>query len=98
MARDFIKIDRSAMNTTATQAQLLLSYVSLLRQAYDAGVKCKGIMTHTNDGVVFTDIETLFGLPAGTGQIVFNLVNGSIGSMQGTFQVADAQTITEKIG
>lgn len=98
MARDFIKIDRTAMNTTATQAQSLLTYVSLLRQAFDVGTRIKAIMTHANDGTVFTDIETMFGLPAGQGQTVFNLVNGSIGSMQGTFQVPDAQTITEKVG
>lgn len=56
------------------------------------------IMGHNNDGTVFTDIDTLFGLPAGKGQTVFNLVNGSIGSMQGNFQVADAKTITEQVG
>lgn len=96
MARDFIKVDPSI--TTATQARLLLDYKDSLRRAFELGLKCKAIMTHNNDGVVFTDIEALFGLPAGKGQTVFNLVNGSIGSMQGTFQVADAQTLTESLG
>lgn len=93
MARDFIKID-----PTAAQGNLLKTYVSTLRQAYEIGGRVKAIMTHNNDAVVFTDIETLFGLPAGKGQTVFNLVNGSIGSMEGTFQVADAKTITEQVG
>lgn len=93
MARDFIKVD-----PTALQANLLKNYVNVLRQAYEIGGRVKSIMTHNNDGTVFTDIETLFGLPAGKGQTVFNLVNGSIGSMEGTFQVADAKTITEQVG
>ena len=96
MARDFIKIDISQSATN--QSQLLKTYVLLLRQAYDTGSRVKAIMTHNNDGTVFTDIETVFGLPSGKGQTVFNLVNGSIGSMEGTFQVPDAKTITEQVG
>lgn len=96
MARDFIKIDTT--QSAATQSRLLLSYVQTLRSAYEQGTRVKAIMTHSNDGTVFTDIETLFGLPAGKGQTVFNFVNGSIGSMEGTFQVADAKNITESLG
>lgn len=93
MARDFIKID-----PTASQANLLKNYVNVLRQAYEIGGRVRAIMTHNNDGTVFTDIELLFGLPPGKGQTVFNFVNGSIGSMEGTFQVPDAKTITEQVG
>lgn len=96
MARDFIKIDPT--QSAATQAGTLLNYKNTLREAYELGLKCKAIMTHNNDGTVFTDIETLFGLPTGKGQTVFNLVNGSVGSMEGTFQVADAKTLTESLG
>lgn len=97
MARDFIKIDRSNF-AVATQAQVLLSYISVLRSAYDLGRKCKDIMIRNNDGTNFTDIEALFGLPAGKGQIVFDLVNGSIGSMEGSFQVDDAKEIIDRVG
>jgi hypothetical protein len=55
-------------------------------------------MTHSNDGTDFTDIETLFGVEAGSGQVVFDLVNGSTGAMIGQFQNADCKTITEKVG
>jgi hypothetical protein len=96
MARDFIKVSRT--DTNATQAGLLLSYVSALRSAYELGVKCKGVMDHNNDGTVWTDIEALFGLPAGKGQTVYNLINGSVGSMTGVFQVPDAKNLTETVG
>ena len=96
MARDFIKIDASMAG--ATHAGLLRAYVQQLRQAYEQGQRVRAIMNQNHDGTVFTDIEALFGLPAGKGQTVFDLVNGSIGSMEGTFQVADAKTLTEKVG
>lgn len=95
MARDFIKIDIT--QSAATQAGLLKNYVTQLRNSYELGKRCIAIMGHNNDGTVFSDIETLFGLPAGKGQTVFNLVNGSVGSMEGTFQVADAKNITEQV-
>jgi hypothetical protein len=96
MARDYIKIDLST--TTASQASLLKSYVTQLRSAYEIGMRVRDIMGHNHDGAVFTDLEMLFGLPAGKGQEVFDLVNGSIGSMEGTFKVDDAKEITERVG
>lgn len=97
MAIDFIKIDTSSPNT-APLAPLLKSYASSMRTTYNIGKQLIGQMTHQNDGTTFTLIETLCGLPTGKGQTVFNLVNGSIGSMEGTFQVTDAKTITEQLG
>jgi hypothetical protein len=96
MARDFIKIDMTT--STATQASQLKSYVTQLRAAYEAGQRVKSVMEHNNDGTVFTDVEILFGLPAGKGQEVFDLVNGSVGSMEGKFMVDDAKEITERVG
>lgn len=96
MARDFIKIDSTI--TTATQAAELKSLVLALRDAYQRGKKILAVMGHNNDGTVFTDIESLYGLPTGKGQTVFNLINGAVGSMEGTFQVADAKNLTETLG
>jgi hypothetical protein len=97
MARDFIKIDRSNPNV-AIGAQQLKIYVQQLRNAYDSGRQVLAIMTHMNDGTSFADVETYFGLEAGKGQQVFDLINGSVGSMEGKFQVSDAVTITEQVG
>lgn len=96
MARDFIKIDVNA--TGAIHAVKLKNFVGTLRAAQDQGLLVKDIMGHANDGTVFTDIETLFGLPAGKGQTVFDLINGALGSMTATFQTSDATTITSKVG
>lgn len=79
-------------------ASLLVEYAQTLRRAYELGIKTKAVMDHNNDGSDWTDIEALFGLPVGKGQIVYDLVNGSIGSMTGDFQAADAKNLTEVLG
>ena len=98
MARDFIKIDTAMAG--ATHAGLLRAYVQQLRTAYETGTRVKAIMLHNKTDVPlnFADVEALFGLPPGAGQIVFDLVNGSVGSMEGAFQTDDAKDITEKVG
>jgi hypothetical protein len=96
MARDFIKIDIHAI--TATHAPELIRLKNVLREAYSQGKKVQGVMNHNHDGTTFTDIEVLFGLPTGTGQTVFDLVNGAVGSMEGLFQVSDAKNLTERVG
>jgi hypothetical protein len=93
MARDYIKI-----TPTAPQAMLLRNFIAAQRQAYNLGVQVREMMGHNNDGADFSDIETLFGLPAGKGQTVFDLVNGAVGSMVGDFQSDDAKQITEQLG
>lgn len=93
MAIDFIPI-----NLSAAQAQALKGYILTLRQAQELGQRVLDMMTNMEDGTTFTQIESSFGLPAGSGQTVFNLVNGSIGSMKGTFQTTDALTITQQVG
>lgn len=96
MAKDYIKIDTTTNG--ALQAPLLKQYIAVLRQAYELGNRVKAIMTHNNDGSDFTPIEGLFGLPVNKGQTVFDLVNGSVGSMEGSFQVDDVKQLTEQVG
>ena len=96
MARDFIKIDSTT--TTAIFASELKSCINSLRDTIDRLDKVKGIMDHNQDGTVFTDIETLFGLPAGKGTTVYDYINGSRGVLSGTFQNADAMTLIERVG
>ncbi len=96
MARDFIKINTLAAG--ATQAQSLKQFITALRTAYNMGAQIRAMMGHNHDNAIFTDIETLYGLPSGTGQTVYDLVNGSVGSMVGDFQSDDARQITEQVG
>ena len=96
MARDFIKVDTAT--STATHSRELLRYKDLLRQAYDQGKKVLGIMSHNQDGANFADIEALFGLPPTKGQTVFDMVNGSVGSMEGVFMIDDVKKLIERVG
>lgn len=96
MARTFIKVDTS--QSSATHAGLLRAFVQQQRAAYEIGAKVRAIMSNNNDGTIFTDIEALFGLPAGKGQAVFDLVNGTVGAMEGTFTNNNGKSIGELIG
>lgn len=96
MARDFIRVNRTT--TLGTHANDLLRLVTSVRNAYEQGIRIRDIMNHNHDGSDFSDIEALFGLPVGKGQTVYDLVNGTIGSMTGQFQVADAKNLTETVG
>lgn len=95
MAIDFVKVN----NVQATQphAGMLVSFVTVLRHALDQGTKLKSIMDHMTDGVSYAKIEELFGLQAGEGEVVYNLVAGSVDSMTGS-KSQDAKNLTERVG
>ena len=90
MARDYIRIDTST--TTATQAGALKSMVSDLRRAIEAVDNAVGIMSHNNDGANYTDVETLFGLPAGSGQLVTTTLTGV------QTNLATARIVVQRLG
>ena len=96
MARTFIKIDTAMAG--ATHAGLLRAFVQQERAAYELGARIRAIMSNNNDGAVWTDLEGLFGLEAGDGQAVFDLINGTVGAMEGTFQNSNGKSLGEVIG
>ena len=71
---DFIRIDQTV--TTSTNAGDLVNMIKTLRKIIEQVEQVKGIMDHQTNGTVFTTLETMFGLPAGGGTIVYNLVVG----------------------
>ncbi len=87
-------VDSVAVNRTqsaATEADELLAYRSLLQQAHETGKRIQAKMNHKfNDSnpqaIVWTELESRYGLTEGTGQTVFDMVNGSVGSIEGTMQ------------
>lgn len=96
MASNTIKVDVS-QTATATQAISLKDYARQMRVVYDLGVKIRETMNYSKDGTVFTEIEMLYGLKAGDGQKVYDLINGSVGAMEGTFQNDDCKQISSCI-
>jgi hypothetical protein len=93
---DYIKIDTTI--STAVEAGTLKSAIRQLETAKQALTSVLNKMGHNSDGTVFTSLETLYGLPAGKGQTVFDLVNGTIGAMNGTFQNNNSTTLIERVG
>jgi hypothetical protein len=96
MAVDFIPI--TVGSSAQTQAQQLKNLTIQFTQVYAQTLALRDTMTHLNDGVDFSKLETQFGVPAGTGQEVFDLLNGAAHAMEGTMQNNNIKTITEKLG
>jgi hypothetical protein len=99
--RDWIKIDDKAAG--ANEAAELKQLVRDMRSVYERLGRVKAKMDHNFDdsnpaNILWGDLETLWGLPAGKGDEVYNFVNGSLGSTQGTFQVADFKNMTDRVG
>jgi hypothetical protein len=85
---DYIKIDTTT--TTGIHAGKLKQGIRQLRDAVDTLVFLRKLMEHMTDESDFTMIETLFGLEAGKGSIVYGLVNGAVGNAQ--------KNLTEQVG
>lgn len=98
MANDFIRADPTQTPQAQPYAGLLLGLVTALRNTIDQLDRVKAVMDHSNDGVSFTAIETLFGLPSGKGQTVYDLVNGTRGALGGTMQNSNALALIDRVG
>lgn len=96
MAKVFIKIDRTT--TTAVYANELLSLVTQLRATINQLAKVKGIMDNNWATTDFADLETLFGVPTGSGQAVYALVRDSQKAITGLATDASALTLIDKVG
>jgi hypothetical protein len=94
-------IDFISVTTTDANAKFAADLISLVRQVrgvFDQSDKVLDIMNHSHNGVLFTQIETLFGLPPGQGQTVFDLVNGLRLALTGSGQNSNAVSLIERVG
>jgi len=96
MAKVFIRVDRTT--TTAVYAGELLSLTTLLRNAINQVAKVKGIMDNNWAASDYADLETLFGVPVGSGASVYALVRDSQKALLGTAQDASATVLIDKVG
>lgn len=96
MPRNYIFVDTALTN--ARRAQELKTYSQRLREAYELGVRIRDTMEQMNDGTNFTDIETHFGLPAGTGNTVLTMIKNTVDSLEGDIQSNDGKQFTQRVG
>jgi hypothetical protein len=71
-------------------AELLLGAINQIQKTFN-------IASHLNNGVDFIALESAFGLQAGQGQIVFDLLNGTLGALNGTMQNSNAIALTSRV-
>ncbi len=93
MAVDYLK-----GNANATFGGKLINARASLNTTMNLLAEIKATMVHNNNGSDWTTIESLFGLPSGKGQTVYDLVNGMVGSWNGTFQNNNTATVRDLIG
>jgi hypothetical protein len=96
VAGTFIKVDAGL--STQKFAADLMQFIQTVRTTMQQGDAIKARMDYMHDGTDFSDLETQFGLPIGTGQIIYDLCNGTIGSMRGAFQTANAVELIARVG
>lgn len=96
MAIDFVVVDDST--STAKFASDLMRLTRSLRDVIDRLEFVKAVMEHSNNGTVFTQIETLFGLPVGQGQTVYDLINGTYLAISGAAQNSNALSLINRVG
>lgn len=99
--RDFIKVDKT--QSAATKAGDLIAFKDAVARVLMLGPPLLDIMNHNFDdsnpqAIVWTDLESIFGLPANKGQIVFDITNGIMGALTGTMQNDQAKNIAARVG
>jgi len=96
MAADFIKITRGG--TGEKFGADLANAKNVARALIDQLEMLKGIAEHNIANADYTAMETIFGLSAGNGTVVYNLLAGTLGALKGTVQSSDALTLIDRIG
>lgn len=100
MAADFIEINRS--NNLAIFANEIITAVAQVRAAQDTLLKiqAKGfrMFDATPNPDDFSVFETKYGIPTGFGQIVFDLINGTVLALKGDAQNGNAQELINRVG
>jgi hypothetical protein len=100
---DYISVNVNANKTVPqTQPQALLNFKNALAQVLMQGPILLDIANHNFDDSVnppnFAAFEMLFGIPTGTGQAVFDMINGTMGALTGTMQNSQAVTLVSRVG
>ncbi len=106
---DSIRLSRDP--ASAPQSAELLQLSAALRNAYEIGQRIRAKMRRNFDdsggagGIDWAQVQSLWGIPAGNtntgataqGSVVFTLIDGFVGSMEGSFQTPAGRDLTERI-
>ena len=98
MPIDFIRVDPTLTPLAGFYGGKLVQLTQQLRLTMDLLDQVKGVMDHMNSGVNFGTIESTFGLPAGQGQTVYDLLNGTSMALHGTAQNGNALSLIDRVG
>ncbi len=100
MAADLITLERT--QSAAVKVNDLLNFVRQVSDVLKNGVAMREQMRHAFDdtdpqNIVWTQLETTWGVPMGEGESIWAFVNGTMGAMAGTMTNADAVNMTNRV-
>jgi hypothetical protein len=95
---DFIRVNPNQTPDAQMYGSKLVSLTQQLRATIDLADQLKTLMDHMNTGTNFADIEATFGLPAGDGQTVYDLMNGTLLAIRGQAQNSNALSLIDRVG
>lgn len=96
MANDFIPLIRG--NSANIFVNDLIGLPQQLRAVVDKMEKVQETGFRMFNGSDFSAFETYYGIPTGKGQIVFDLINGTLQALAGTAQNANSEEFMNRVG
>lgn len=101
MIVDFITIARD--QSAATEAAELLQFIRDMRSVYERAIRIRDKMKHNfndsnPDAIVWTALETKWGVPTDKGVDVFTFLDGVVLAMTNGQQNQACKDITEQVG
>lgn len=99
MANDFIRINQAdSAAKFATDLKNAATKTRELLDLYDAIISRGYHLFESGPPVDFAGFEVAHGIPTGTGQTVWDMVNGALGAMTGTMQNEQAVNLKNRVG
>lgn len=89
--------------SAAIEANELLQLKNSMQQTLELAKRIQAKMSHNfsdanPNAIDWSGIHTLWGVPEGKEQTIWDMVNGSVGAMTGTMQTSDCVRLVERLG
>jgi hypothetical protein len=94
----FVALNRPLTTSGQTFIQACTVSTNLLNLLTEIVGEMNQLMSGVSQSQGFTNIETQFGIPTGSGQTVFNSANGALLAIQGTAQNNQIQNLSQQYG
>lgn len=96
MAKNFVELQRT--QEAAIFVGELINFVNSLKNTMQQGETTLAKMNSMWAATDFVDLERRFGVPVGSGALVFGMVRDTMRALKGEGTFADAVALTSRVG